>query len=632
MDDLLKVADLKQTLASAKATWKIHPSLNDNDALPEHHLGANIAGQPTVDKLPRTDITPFLSAPTSNTFLRQRRIERGFIDATKLPPELAIEGIVGAGAPGGGGTAGAGAGAGGGPATSVDWRNRFGWPWLTNVKDQGGCESCWCFGSTGVVESMTRIQHACWSLRSEGDVHDGMGAKCANGGWPSNALDWIHTNGEADPGCWPYQMGDAPYKPTPDRSGRTVKIDGYVTLTTVEDQKNWIDTIGPITACFEVYHDFDGYGSGVYTHTSGYDRGGHCVTIVGYDDAQGAWLIRNSWGTGWGMDGYCWFAYGQCGIDASAKYGVSDPNPDPWTKRRHHNGNLIESGDGALHRNFEMWSNGPGNVVRHYWRDGSDFVWKLAETFGNDCGGDPSATGTTFNRNFEMVYLTTGRRLHHWYFDQASGKYLDGGVFGPPDAAGVPGFIQSDYGAPGNFEVVVRTADGKLNHWWRTDAAPFAWSDGGRFGSGVAYSGSTLIQRRDHGLDVVCVNDDGTMQRYWRDDAHGFVWAAAEKFGAGIACRPVMIEGSFGASNETVQGNYELCIAVGGVAQHWWKDNGGSGTWSMSTTFGHDIEQVLGLIEGSFGFNLECIVLRTDGKAQHYWRGGDGWHEGPIIG
>jgi hypothetical protein len=91
------------------------------------------------------------------------------------------------------------------------------------VQGPGPCESCWAFGATGVVEAMSRIEHDVWSLRSEGDVHDGMGAKCPNGGWPSNALDWMKNNGGiADPGCWPYHTDDAPYQPTPDRSGRTV--------------------------------------------------------------------------------------------------------------------------------------------------------------------------------------------------------------------------------------------------------------------------------------------------------------------------------------------------------------------------------------------------------------------------
>ncbi len=649
MPSVTTVGDLRKAMTDANASWKINEQLRDTDPLPQHSLGADMAQAVKAANVPRIQIAEFLSAATNNPFLRERRIQRGFLKPDTLVPVIPnspktpvikslgpishLEHLRPMAAVVGGAAGGA---AGGGAPASVDWRNRFGWPWLTDVKDQGPCESCWCFGAVGVVEAMTRIEHFVWSLRSEGDVHDGMKMACGDGGWPSHALDFMDANGVADPGCWPYETTNKPYAPTSDRTGRTVRVGGYTTLGNVQDQKDWLDAVGPITACFDCYEDFDGYGpnSGVYKHVTGNLRGGHCIVIVGYDDAKQAWLIRNSWNTGWGMGGYCWFGYGQCNMDSNAKYGVPNTNinSDPWTKRRVHNGNLLESGNGALHRNFEVWALAPGGAIRHYWRDGTSLVWALAETLGNDCEVCPTATSTTFTRNFEYIYPTTNGRLHHRFFDQPSGKWNDGGVFGPPNTAGIPGFIQSDFSAPGNFEVVVRTADGKLVHWWRMDGPPWTWQQSASFGGDVALSGATLVQRHDHGLDVVCVNTDGTMQRYWRDDANHKGWAAAEKFGAGVKSPPVMIEGEFSASDETKQGNYELCVAVNGQIQHWWRDNAGTQNWSHSATFGANVQRVHGLIESSFSFDLELVALLNDGSLQHYWRGGDGWHAGPIFG
>jgi hypothetical protein len=79
-------------------------------------------------------------------------------------------------------------------------------------------------------------------------------------------------------------------------------------------------------------------------------------------------------------------------------------------------------------------------------------------------------------------------------------------------------------------------------------------------------------------------------------------------------------------------GNFELCVAVGGQVQHWWRDNAGDKTWWPSAPFGHDVQAVAGLCEGSWYRNLELIVLRTDQQLQHYWRDAAGWHEGPVIG
>ena len=71
---------------------------------------------------------------------------------------------------------------------------------------------------------------------------------------------------------------------------------------------------GPRTSV-EVYDDFYTYGSGVYSHVMGPFTGLHCVAVVGYDDGNRSWLCKNSWGAGWGEQGFFRIRYGQCEID-----------------------------------------------------------------------------------------------------------------------------------------------------------------------------------------------------------------------------------------------------------------------------------------------------------------------------
>jgi hypothetical protein len=92
-----------------------------------------------------------------------------------------------------------------------------------------------------------------------------------------------------------------------------------------------------------------------------------------------------------------------------------------------------------------------------------------------------------------------------------------------------------------------------------------------------------------------------------------------------------MIQSQFGATDETRPGNFELCVAVGGMVQHWWRDNLSNTGWHLSTTFGSGVLAVVGLLQGSYGFNLECIVLLGTGHIQHWWRDGSGWHPGSQI-
>jgi hypothetical protein len=531
----------------------------------------------------------------------------------------------------------------------LDWRNRWGINWVTAIRDQNPCQACWAFCTTALVESRVRIEHAVWSVQSEGDVHKGMGALCAHTGSEAGALDWMNSNGIADPECFAWTSADVAYTPSPDRSGRTVRRVEKVRLTNVDDQKNWLDLVGPITGVFEVWADFGSVGRGIYRKVTflspgvaNFIRGLHCVLIVGYDDTQNCWIAKNSWGSaGFGENGFFRIAYGQVKIDDYAKFGLRFTNPDPWTKRRLHSGNIIESGNGGFNNNFEILATGGnGKQIRHWWRDNarSGFPWAQAALFANDAAVCPTFTATTYNRNFELVYLTTGRRLHHWFFDQASRRWIDGGIFGPSgDAYGVPGLIQSNFGTPGNFEVVVKTTDGKLNHWWRMNGPPWTWNDGGRFGEDVMFSGPSLIQShfgRKGSFELVCVLNNGQMQHWWRNnDDPTFPWITSVTFGSDVISPPCMIEGQYGASDEFRAGNFELCVAVkGGRIQHWWRDNQGGRGWSNSATFGQNVNAVVGLIEGSFGFNLEVIALRTDNQLQHYWRDGSGWHAGVVIG
>ncbi len=646
MANEITFGQLRSQLKSVNARWTPGPGQPDNAVVPLHKLGGKTDNLIETARAPRLDLARLLATPSANPLLDARRRAVGLPASTglrTLPMFTAAHTAApqGAAPQGGGGPAAA-------PAV-VDWRNR-GWPWLCTVQDQIG-ENCWAMSATALVETMTRINHGVWSKRSEGDVHDGMGAPCDQGGSAQAALDWIKAHGQTDLDNYMTQC-NLPYHTAADRDGRTVKIGDYSVMGDIAQQKTWLDCVGPLITWFDVWHDFDAfYGTpdtDVYHWTEflspgvkNYERGGHFMLVVGYDDNLKCWICRNSWGSAFGHGGYIRVAYGDqnSGIERYARIGLALTNPDPWTKRRLHNGGMIESGDGSLHRNFELVARGAGNTAVHWWRDGATLAWAKAETLGNDVATFPTLTATTYNRNFEFIYLTTGRRLHHRFFDQSANAWKDGPTFGPMDADGTPGFVQSSFGQPGNFEVVVRTESGQLAHWWRTNAAPWTWAESARFGTDILLSGPSLVQshyKKPGNLDLVAVRRDGTMQHFYRDDIGKTGWHAGVTFGAGVGSPPVMIEGQYGAADENAIGNFELCVAVGGHVEHWWRNNQGgaveSGVWSRSAAFGHDVRCVVALIEGSFGFDLEVVVDRTDGRLQHYWRDGGGWHEGPVIG
>jgi hypothetical protein len=381
--------------------------------------------------------------------------------------------------------------------------------------------------------------------------------------------------------------------------------------------------------------------------------GGHCVLVVGYhdpdtNDPDGYWIVKNSWGTGWGELGFGKIAYGESDIDAWAKTGLTGSSPDPWSKRRNHAGNLLESGNGAMRRNFEMISTGSAGKLRQWWRDNdaSPFNWHQMADFGSDdVATTPSFIASTYNRNYEVVYSANSGRLHHWYYSQQSGGWRDGGAFGPVGVSGAVGFVQNNRHAAGDFELVVRTSDSRMTHLIRHNGHPWTrqpgqWFEARRFGNNIQLGGATLVQARRISslggtvadLHFVCVTSSGVME-HWQF-VEGGIWTRLATFGVNVRTAPCMILSQVGMSDETGLGTLQLCVAVDGVVQTWQMTDWASGTWKWTRgpNFGDAIGSVVGLVEGSFDMNLEVVVVNTGNQLQHYWRDSVGWHVGPIIG
>lgn len=208
----------------------------------------------------------------------------------------------------------------------VDWRNRSGINYITTAQDQGVCESCWAFAATALIESMVRIEHGAWSKRSEADVHGGIGATCQSVGNAADTLSYVAgidessandpeatPPGIADWPCDPYEAADHPYLHCADRSGRATHISTYQALGSVAEQKRWLDQYGPIIATFVLYADFSSWKPASPDSVYAYDgvsqsTGNHLALLVGYDDEKQAWIMKNSWGTGWGHEGFVYFA------------------------------------------------------------------------------------------------------------------------------------------------------------------------------------------------------------------------------------------------------------------------------------------------------------------------------------
>ncbi len=205
--------------------------------------------------------------------------------------------------------------------SSFDWRDKDGEDWITPVKNQLGCGSCWAFLAVGIVEARINIalNDSDYDLDlSEQDLVSCSGVGNCNGApfyFESDIFDYMKNNGTLKESCFPYS---ATSQSCSDRcenwQNETVKILDYQLVPAdVADIKQALADYGPVTVYMEIYDDFYYYNSGVYdtlyfannSHFEGY----HALPIIGYNDDGEYWIAKNSWGTGWGENGYLKISY-----------------------------------------------------------------------------------------------------------------------------------------------------------------------------------------------------------------------------------------------------------------------------------------------------------------------------------
>jgi C1A family cysteine protease len=201
----------------------------------------------------------------------------------------------------------------------VDWRSKN----IVNaVKNQGQCGSCWAFSATGAVEGFHAQKTGKLLSLSEQQIvdccHD-QGSSGCNGGQETAAVAWVGKQGGQCLGSdYPYTARAGTCKTTCTKQGKVngvKRISGENALITAIDQ-----TVVTVAVCASGTQ-WQSYKSGIMDFACGKSLN-HAILAVGY--SSGYYIVRNSWGASWGIQGYVHMVRGKnlCGIGQEPSYAV----------------------------------------------------------------------------------------------------------------------------------------------------------------------------------------------------------------------------------------------------------------------------------------------------------------------
>jgi cathepsin L len=213
--------------------------------------------------------------------------------------------------------------------SSIDWRAKG---VVSRVKNQGSCGSCWSFSTTGAVEAAWAMNHTLVALSEQNlmDCSRAYGNNGCNGGLMDNAFRYIIANGGIDTeASYPYQQTTS-YVCKYNAANKGASIRSYQTiLQGSESALQSAVASRPVSVAMDAsQYSFQLYTGGYYYEPKCSSTSlNHGVLAVGYGGGTSGdyWIVKNSWGIGWGDQGYVYMARNKsnnCGIATAASFPI----------------------------------------------------------------------------------------------------------------------------------------------------------------------------------------------------------------------------------------------------------------------------------------------------------------------
>lgn len=229
---------------------------------------------------------------------------------------------------------------------TFDWRDTG---YISPIQDQDNCGACWAFSAAAVLEFKLSQLGQPVDLSEQFLVNYSEAGTC-EGGYLSKVSTFLTQDGDIPEECLPYTAIYREYgvEPCPTWRNETYHIDNWNHIYPVyepEEVKVAIYEHGPVIAVMKVDRDFIYFRDWVYKDDGSESFVGyHSVVVTGWDDYQQCFIIKNSWGTIWGTDGFACVDYNEMyNVRVNFAYQIfyyglafqaTIPEPDPLVQSR----------------------------------------------------------------------------------------------------------------------------------------------------------------------------------------------------------------------------------------------------------------------------------------------------------
>ena len=364
------------------------------------------------------------------------------------------------------------------PAAAIDWRDYRGFDFVTAARDQSRCGSCWAFAMLGALEPLVAFRRSTPS--PDLDLSEQQLVDCASTslGCDAGGLTWgpaasfLSRTGVTSEACYPYTSGSTGQEGSCIQASALsagcrnaiVRTEDAIELSsTTPGFPQWdpppftlssramaeIKTLlqeRPVGVSLRTYDDLRYYRSGVYEPSATARLSGmHAVALVGYDDAGGYWIAKNSWGDDWGEEGFFRIRYNTSSIGMWAFAHEFEEDQEPLFCDGLSHGIVLDGDNPGPAHGFVLANCGAG-VLSWTVASSSPSLALYAAAGRLVTRGDEVAAGSTYRVGLTGPSTAMTARLT---FTGASNgpKVIEVTVTGDePSDAGVP----DDAGAPGD--------------------------------------------------------------------------------------------------------------------------------------------------------------------------------------